>query len=147
MGANHSATATFTATVVIPPPVIGGPPGVNVDDLFCGAQHRGKCTGLKVKGTFDRPGNASWTFDVYNPNPGGKAAVAASKKIRIGQIKRVISKAGAVTIVFKLKKGAKTTKVFKQVKKAKLKNILVTLTFTTSSGDKKTTTKTIKLKG
>jgi CSLREA domain-containing protein len=145
MGADHAATATFTTNVVLPPP--GGPPGVDVDDLFCGAQHRGRCNGLKVKGIFDRPGNASWTFDAYNPNPGGKSATAATKKIRLGQIKRVITKAGTVQVVFKLKKGAKTTRLFKQVKKAKLKSILVTLTFTTAGGEKKTSTKTIKLKG
>jgi CSLREA domain-containing protein len=145
MSADHSATATFTAA--IPPPVVGGPPGVNFDDLFCGAQHRGKCTGLKVKGTFDRPGNASWTFDAYNPSPGSKPAAAVAKKIRLGQIKRVITKAGAVTVVFKLKKGAKTTKLFTQVKKAKLKSVLVTLTLTSSTGEKKTSTRTVKLKG
>jgi uncharacterized repeat protein (TIGR02543 family) len=144
MSADHSATATFTAA--IPPPVVGGPPGVKFDDLFCGAQHRGGCAGLKVKGTFDRPGNASWTFDAYNPSP-GKPAAAVAKKIRLGQIKRVITKAGAVTVVFKLKKGAKTTKLFTQVKKAKLKSVLVTLTLTSSTGEKKTSTRTVKLKG
>jgi hypothetical protein len=145
MNGDHTATATFI-TAVTPPP-IDGPPGVGAGDLFCGVQHRGKCNGLKVKGIFDRPGNAVWTFDAYNPNPGGGKAAAAGKKIRLGQIKRSITKAGAVTVVFKMKKGAKTTKVYKRVKKAKLKSILVTLTFTTTSGEKKTTTTTIKLKG
>jgi hypothetical protein len=101
---------------------------------------------LKVKGVFDRPGNASWTFDAYNPTPGNSnAAAAAGKKLRLGQIKRVITKPGTVTVVFKLKKGARTNKLYKLVKKRKLRNILVTLTFTTSTGQS-TTTKNIKLK-
>ena len=139
MSADHAVTATFTAPIVSPPSVGGS-------DLFCGAQHRGKCKGIPVKGIFDRPGNASWTFDAYNPTPGKGATAAATKKVHLGQIKRAIKKAGTVTVVFKLKPGAKTNKLYKQVKKQKLRNLLITLRFTDSTGKTTVQTKTIKLK-
>src|SRR4051794_9275805 len=141
MGADHNVTATFnTVPPVITPPSVGG------SDLFCGAQHRGKCKGLPVKGVFDRPGSASWTFDAYNPSPGKGATAAKAKKVHLGQLKRAIKKAGTVTVVFKLKPGAKTNKVYKQVKKSKLRNLLVTLRFTDAHGVTVVQTKTIKLK-
>ena len=100
-----------------------------------------------MKGVFDRPGNASWTFYAYNPNPGhSKAGAAAGKKLRLGSIKRAIKQAGTVTVVFKLKKGKRTNALYRAVKKRKLTRILVTLKFTTTSGDTQTKTKTIKLK-
>ena len=142
----RSVTATFNAT---PPPIGVGGPGSVGSGLFCGAQHRGKCIGLPVKGIFDRPGNARWTFDAFNPTPGhgiGRVKAAAAKRVRLGVIKRQITKAGTVTVVFKMKKGAKTNKLYRQVKKRKLKNILVTLTFTDTGGQTSTKTKTIKLK-
>jgi hypothetical protein len=140
----RSVTATFDA----PPPIgVGGPPGVGTGGLFCGVQHRGKCKGLPVKGIFDRPGNAVWTFDAYNPSPGHSTATAAAgKQLRLGQIKRSITQAGTVKVVFKLKKGARTTKLYRQVKKRKLGHILITLTFTSASGSTNATTKSIKLK-
>jgi hypothetical protein len=150
----RSVTATFDVAPTTPPPppppppppVLGGPGTIASGDLFCGVQHRGKCKGLKVKGTFDRPGNAVWTFAAYNPSPGhSRATAAAGKKLRLGQIKRVIKKAGTVTVVFKLKKGARTNKLYRQVKKRKLKNILVTVTFTTPSGQS-VNRRSIKLK-
>jgi hypothetical protein len=139
MSADHAVSATFDAPIV-------SPPGVGGSDLFCGAQHRGKCKGIPVKGIFDRPGNASWTFDAYNPTPGKGATAAAAKKVHLGQLKRAIKKAGTVTVVFKLKPGAKTNKLYKQVKKQKLRNLLITLLFTDSSGRTTVQTKTIKLK-
>jgi hypothetical protein len=100
-----------------------------------------------VKGVFDRPANASWTFDPYNPNPGHSTAGAASgKKLRLGSIKRAIKQAGTVTVVFKLKKGKRTYALYRAVKKRKLTGILLTLKFTTTSGDTQTKTKAIKLK-
>jgi Divergent InlB B-repeat domain len=139
MSADHSVTATFTAPIVSPPSVGG-------DDLFCGAQHRGKCKGITTKVLFTGPGNASWTYDVYNPTPGKGATAAASKKVRLGQIKKAIKKAGAVTVVFKLKPGAKTNKLYKKVKKLKLRNLLITVRFTDAAGNTTIQTKTIKLK-
>ena len=135
----RNVTATFGTAVE-------SPGEIPADGLFCGAQNRGKCTGLKVKGVFDRPGNASWTFDAYNTTPGkGKASAAAVKTVRLGKVTRVIKKAGAVSVVFKVSKGA--SKKLKQVKKLKLKNVLVTLTFKAADGTTSTTTKSIKLKG
>ena len=100
-----------------------------------------------MKGVFDRPGNVSWTFYAYNPNPGHrKAGAAAGKKLRLGSIKRAIKQAGTVTVVFKLKKGKRTNALYRAVKKRKLTRILVTLKFTTTSGDTQMKTKTIKLK-
>jgi hypothetical protein len=144
MSADHSVTATFTAPIVAPPSVGG-------DDLFCGAQHRGKCNGITTKVLFTGPGNASWTYDIYNQNPGGNpnkgaTAAAASKKLRLGQIKKVIKKAGTVTVVFKLKPGKKTNKLYKQAKKLKLRNVLITVRFTDKTGTVTVQTKTIKLK-
>jgi hypothetical protein len=143
MSADHSVTATFTAPIVSPPSVGG-------DDLFCGAKHRGKCNGITTKILFTGPGDASWTYDVYNPNKGnpdkGATAAAAAKKLRLGQIKKVIKKAGTVTVVFKLKPGKKTNKLYKQVKKLKLRNVLITVRFTDKTGTVTVQTKTIKLK-
>ena len=126
---------------------IGGGGSVGAGDLFCGTQHRGKCKGLKVKDEFDRPGNASWTFGAYNPTPGNSAAhAAAAKPIKLGTVKRKVAK-GKVSFVFKLKPGAKTRKLYKRVKKAKLKAILITRTFTpTDGGTPEQVTKTVKLK-
>ena len=53
---------------------------------FCGRQHRGKCKGIKVKGEFGGPGNASWVFDAYNPTPG-----KSGKTVRLARIKRAIA--------------------------------------------------------
>jgi hypothetical protein len=147
MSQARSVTAAFNAT---PPPIgVGGPGSVGLG-LFCGAQHRGKCVGLPIKGIFDRPGNARWTLDAFNPTPGhsnGRAKAAAAKRIPLGVVKRQITKAGTVTVIFRMKKGAKTNKLYRQVKKLKLKNILVTLTFTGANGQTSTKTKVIKLKG
>jgi hypothetical protein len=129
---------------------IGGGGSVGSGDLFCGAQHRGKCKGLKVKDEFDRPGNASWVFAAYNPTPGNSAAArahaAAAKPIVLGTVKKKVAK-GKISFVFKLKPGAKTKKLYKRVKKARLKGILITRTFTPSGpGTPEKVTKSVKLK-
>jgi len=140
----RNVTATFTT--VPPTGGVAGPPNVGAGDLFCGVQHRGKCKGLKVKGTFDRPGNAVWTFAAYNPTPGNSgAAAAATKIVQLGRIKRTITQAGTVQVTFKLKKGNKTRKLYRKVRKLKLKAIRVTLTFT-SGAETVVDTDSIKLK-
>jgi hypothetical protein len=146
MTSAKDVTATFD-TIPPPPPVVTTPPAVTGGNLFCGAQHRGKCTGLKVKTDFSGPGNASWTFAAYNPSPGHAAARAAvaSKVIALGKIKRTITKAGTQTVVFKLRPGSRTTKLYKQVKKLKLKSIRITLTFVDSTG-KLVTIQRVRLK-
>ena len=143
MDAAKSVTATFDTV-----PVVEGPGSVDADGLFCGVQHRGKCKGLKVKGEFDRPGNAVWTFAAYNPTPGksGTARAAKAKVITLGKIKRKITKAGKVTVVFKLKRGAKTRKLYKRVMKAKLKAVWVNLAFTPLSGPPQVSGRSVKLK-
>jgi hypothetical protein len=138
----RSVTATFDAV-----PVESGPPSVPPGGLFCGVQHRGKCNGIKIKTEFSGPGNAVWQFAAYNPSPGhSRAKGAASKVVVLGTVKKTITKAGTVTIVFKLKPGAKTKKLYKKVVKLKLKAIRVTLTFTTASGQTVKTTTSVKLK-
>ena len=93
------------------------------------------------------PGNAVWQFAAYNPSPGhSRAHGAASKVVVLGTVKKTITKAGTVTIIFKLKPGAKTKKLYKKVVKLKLKAIRVTLTFTTASGQTVTTITSVKLK-
>jgi hypothetical protein len=129
---------------------IGGGGGVGAGDLFCGTQHRGKCKGLKIKDEFDRPGNASWVFAAYNPTPGNsgttRAHAAAAKPIVLGTVRKKVAK-GKVSFVFKMKPGAKTRKLYKRVRKAKLKGILVTRTFTPSGGGAtEKVTKSVKLK-
>jgi uncharacterized repeat protein (TIGR01451 family) len=129
---------------------IGGGGSVGAGDLFCGTQHRGKCKGLKVKDEFDRPGNASWVFAAYNPTPGSsgnaRAHATAAKPIVLGKVKKKVAK-GKVSFVFKLKPGAKTRKLYKRVKKARLKGILITRTFTPAGGGiPQKVTKSVKLK-
>jgi hypothetical protein len=127
--------------------VVGVPPSVPASGLFCGVQHRGKCNGIKVKTAFTGPGNAVWQFGAYNPNPGHSSArAAATKLLSLGQVKRRITKAGTVTIVFKLKAGARTRRLYRQAVKRKLTRLRVKVIFTTVSGQRVAKTKNIKLK-
>jgi hypothetical protein len=50
------------------PSVVGVPPSLPASGLFCGVQHRGKCTGIMVKTAFTGPGNAVWQFGACNPS-------------------------------------------------------------------------------
>jgi hypothetical protein len=143
MSQARSVTATFN--LVAPPIVV--PPSVPASGLFCGVQHRGKCKGIKVKTPFTGPGNAVWQFGVYNPNPGHSSTRAAAVKLlALGQVKRKITKAGTVTIVFKLKPGARTKRLYRKAVKGKMTRLRIKLTFTTPSGQKLVRTKNIKLK-
>jgi hypothetical protein len=135
-----SATATFELLpVLITPPVVSGA------GLFCGVQHRGRCTGLKIKTTFSGPGNAVWQFAAYNPTP-GHATSTAARAVGLGTIKRKITNAATQTIVFKLAPGARTRKLYRQVVRLKLKSIRVTLTFTDAAGRSHVTVRRIRLK-
>jgi hypothetical protein len=144
MSQARSVTATFN--VLVAPPIVV-PPSVPASGLFCGVQHRGKCNGIKVKTPFTGPGNAVWQFGVYNPNPGSSSSRAAAVKVlALGQVKRTITKAGTVTIVFKLKPGARTKRLYKKARKGKMTRLRIKLTFTTPSGQRVVRTKNIKLK-
>ena len=146
MSQARSVTATFNLVPLIPP-VVGVPPSVPASGLFCGVQHRGKCNGIKVKTAFTGPGNAVWQFGAYNPNPGNSSArAAATKVLSLGQVKRRITKAGTVTIVFKLKAGARTRRLYRQAVKRKLTRLRVKVIFTSDSGQRVVKTKNIKLK-
>jgi hypothetical protein len=146
MSQARSVTATFNLVPLVPP-VIGVPPSVPASGLFCGVQHRGKCNGIKIKTEFSGPGNAVWQFGAYNPNPGRSSSrAAAAKLLSLGQVKRRITKAGRVTIVFKLKPGARTRRLYRQAVKRKLTGLRVKLVFTTDSGQRQVKTKNIKLK-
>jgi hypothetical protein len=144
INADKTVTATFG---LAPPPVIDVPPSIGAGRLFCGVQHRGKCRGLKIKTDFSGPGNAVWQFAAYNPSPGHSSAESAKRKrVGLGTIKRTITQAGHVTIVFKLKPGAHTRRLYQQVVKLRLRTIRVTLTFTTSSGRRVIQTTNMRLK-
>jgi hypothetical protein len=146
MSQARSVTATFNLVPLVPP-VVGVPPSVPASGLFCGVQHRGKCSGIKVKTAFTGPGNAVWQFGAYNPNPGHSSArAAATKLLSLGQVKRRITKAGTVTIVFKLKSGARTRRLYRQAVKRKLTGLRVKVVFTSDSGQRVVKTKNIKLK-
>jgi hypothetical protein len=121
------------------------PGKVRADGLFCGRQHRGRCVGLKLKSTFGGPGNASWVLDAYNPNPGNSGAAAAVKKIRLAVVKRPISAAGTVKVTFKLK-GRKADSLLRKVRKAKLRGLRVTTSFTDAAGRTTTSTDVIALR-
>lgn len=140
MSQARSVTATFTLV----PPVLGVPPSVPASGLFCGVQHRGKCKGIKVKTAFTGPGNAVWQFGAYNPNP-GRSQAAAVKLLNLGQVKRRITKAGTVTVIFKLKPGARTKRLYRQALKRKVNKLRIKVTFTTPSGQRVVKTKNIKL--
>jgi hypothetical protein len=139
-----SQARSVTATFNLVPPVVGVPPSVPASGLFCGVQHRGKCKGIKVKTAFTGPGNAVWQFGAYNPNP-GRSGSAAVKLLNLGQVKRRITKAGTVTVIFKLKAGARTRRLYKLAVKRKVKALRIKVTFTTPSGQRVTKTKNIKL--
>jgi len=110
-------------------------------------QHRGKCNGIKVKTAFTGPGNAVWQFGAYNPKPGRSSVrAAATKLLSLGQVKRRITKAGTVTIVFKLKAGARTRRLYRLAVKRKLTRLRVKVIFTSDSGQRVVKTKNIKLK-
>jgi hypothetical protein len=122
-------------------------PSFPASGLFCGVQHRGKCNGIKVKTAFTGPGNAVWQFGAYNPNPGRSSVrAAATKLLSLGQVKRRITKAGTVTIVFKLKAGARTRRLYRLAVKRKLTRLRVKVIFTSDSGQRVVKTKNIKLK-
>ena len=84
--------------------------------------HRGKCVGIPFKADFDSPGNAVWEFGAFNPKKGNpsRARASAAKLLKLGVLKVNVKKAGKLTVRFKLKPGAKTKKLFKQVQKLKL---------------------------
>jgi CSLREA domain-containing protein len=135
-------TAQATGTIVDDDKPKSQLPGkVRPDGLFCGTQHRGRCLGLKVKGEFGGPGNASWVLDAYNPNP-GKGGV---KRVRLARVTRKITAAGTVQVVFKLK-GRKTDGLLRKVRKAKLRSLQVTTTFTDASGRTTKSTGSCKLR-
>jgi uncharacterized repeat protein (TIGR01451 family) len=139
-GAGLGTIVNDDATVTVPS-------AVNLSGLFCGAQHRGRCKGLKVKGLLPMPGNASWEFGAYNPSPGKKAAGSAATKIlELGTIKKQITRAGSVTVVFKLKKSARSKRLLKQLKRRKLNAIQIVLTFTDSNGKQAFGTNSVALK-
>ena len=126
---------------------IGGGGSVGSGDLFCGTQHRGKCNGLKVKDEFDRPGNASWVFAAYNPlGNSNKGRAAASKPIVLTRVRKRV-RAGVVNFRVRLKPGAKTKKLYKHVRRAHFKGILITRTFVPADGGAvQTINKSVKLK-
>jgi hypothetical protein len=144
-------TAQGTGTIVDddePPPVITPPGSIDPDGVFCGKQHRGRCRGLQFLAQFsDAPGNASWTFDAFNPNPGGGKAAAAApiKYVRLGSLKKAIKSTKPVKVTFK-QTGRKANKALAKIRKRKLNRLRITTTYKSQSGKTYTTVKVIKLK-
>jgi CSLREA domain-containing protein len=143
-------TAQGTGTIVDDDatPVVKPPGGVPTDGVFCGTQHRGRCHGLQFTAQFqDAPGNASWTFDVFNPNPGkkGRAVGAKVRFIRVGTLRKPIKSSAPVKVTFKLT-GSKANAALRKIRKGKLKRLRITTTFTSSTGKKSKTVSVVKLR-
>jgi hypothetical protein len=132
MSSAQAVTATFTVAIVS-------------EKLGCGVQHRGLCEGIKDKTLFTRPGNAVWTFYLYNPAKGVAARAATLRLLRLGTIKRTIQKPGAVTFTFLLRSPT-LLRLIAQGRKHHLTAVGVKTTFTTKTGQRTTTTKTFKTK-
>lgn len=142
-------TAQGTGTIVDDDgtPVVNPPGSVDPDGVFCGRQHRGRCRGLQFVAQFaDAPGNAKWTFDAFNPNPGGgRAAAAPIKYVRLGTLGKPIKSTKPVKVTFK-QTGRKADKALAQIRKRKLNRLRITTTFTSQRGKTYKTVKVIKLK-
>ena len=82
------------------------------------------------------------SFDYHRPD----SLDAAVKVLALGQVKRTITKAGTVTIVFKLKPGARTKRLYRKARKGKMTRLRIKLTFTTPFGQRVVRTKNVKLK-
>jgi hypothetical protein len=119
-----------------------------VSGLFCGVKHHGKCKGNPFKGIADRPGNAAWTFGAYDPTKGAppSAVAAKSKLLKLGTIKTIVKKRGVFKVVFKLKAGAKTKKLYKQAVKLKVKVLRVKVVLTGPGGFRQVKESDFKLK-
>jgi hypothetical protein len=128
-------------------PIVKPPKSVPADGVFCGRQHRGRCRGLQFTAQFqDAPGNASWTFDVFNPNPGKKSAhLAAVRYVRVGKLRKAIKSTAPVKVTFKVT-GAKANAALRKIRKGKLTRMRITTTFTNSAGKTTKTVKTVKLR-
>jgi hypothetical protein len=132
MSSGESVTATFTLAIV-------------GQRLYCGVQHRGLCLGITVKTRFASPGNAVWLFDVYNPNPGKRAADARVLSLLLGNVTRHVRRAGTVSFVFMLK-GPKIARLLAKARKEHLTALSVRTTFITRTGRRTTITRTLKVR-
>jgi hypothetical protein len=143
MNANEGVSATFTSNGISG---VSVPPVVTVIQLFCGVQHRGRCVGIRIKALFASPGSAVWTFAAYNPMP-GKAGIARVRTnvITLGSLRRTITRAGPVTIAFKLS-GARARRLYRAVEQARLRHLRITVNFTPRGGRAVTVTRSVKLK-
>jgi Bacterial Ig-like domain (group 3)/Divergent InlB B-repeat domain len=132
MSSAQAVTATFTVAIT-------------GQTLACGVQHRGLCEGIKTKTLFTGPGNAVWTFYLFNPARGTAARAASPRLLRLGTVRRTIKKRGAVTVTFLLR-GRTMLRLIAQGRKQHLTAVGVTTTFTTKTGRRTTTTRTLKVK-
>jgi hypothetical protein len=72
--------------------------------------------------------------------------VPATKLLSLGRVKRRITKAGTVTIVFKLRPGTSTRRLYRQAVRRKQTRLRVKVVFTSDSGQRVVKTKNVKLK-
>jgi hypothetical protein len=66
--------------------------------------------------------------------------------VPLGSIRLTVKQPGSVTVVFKLKKSAKTTKLYKRVRRLKLRTLRARLTFTSATQKREVKQKDFKLK-
>jgi hypothetical protein len=152
-GAATLGTAQAAGTIVDDdaPPVVKPPGSVSGDGVFCGTQHRGRCKGLQFTAQFqDAPGNASWTFDAYNPSPGkGKAGAlartAAVVLFRVGTLKQKVTSKAPVKVTFKVT-GKKADLLLRTIRKRKLTRLRITTTFVGAGGKRTKTVSVVRLR-
>jgi PKD repeat protein len=147
-----SAPVTFTVTLPPPEPPLEEPPidvrpVVDGSGIFCGVQHRGKCNGLEVTSDFSGPGNAIWSFGAFGTrDPKIRKSASTRNVVALGSVKKKINKAGKVTVVFKLKKNARTKKLFALLRKKKVDRLQIKLTYTPTGGKPVMSVTTTKLR-
>ncbi|HEU4977922.1 MAG TPA: Calx-beta domain-containing protein [Solirubrobacteraceae bacterium] len=127
-------------------PPLSGPGSGHFGDLFCGVQHRGKCTGIPFKESYPGPGDAAWVFGAYNPAPGKPHAAAAPRRFfRFGVVHVHVKKAGAIVTRLRVV-GSHALRFYHFMKKHHLTTVSVTVTFTGTDGKHATQTKNVRLK-
>jgi hypothetical protein len=153
LNADESVSAAFAATGGGGTTTAAGtgvtgeqtPPTIGFARVFCGVRHRGRCDGLQVSTEFGLTGEGVWTFGAYNPTVGHLAAGRRTGTVlHLGTVRRRIDRAGKVSFRFKLT-GARSRRLYAQVKRHRLAAIRILLTFAPDHGRRSTLTRTVRL--
>jgi hypothetical protein len=121
----------------------GAPSSVTASSFLCGTG--GSCNGLPVVVSFINVGSASVQFAATNTSFSG-ATVARVRAVLLGTLKRAVVRAGRLTFVFKLRRGRRTSELFKEIKKHHLKRLRITITLTSGGRVVEQKVLTIRLK-